>query len=72
MSGCGCTGHYHDGGCSDQNVVYWLGADGRLPACGIPVNPTPEEIAAQDTIVNKRLRLPDAGVRILTPAELAR
>jgi len=72
MSGCGCTGKYHNGGCADQNVVYWMDADGKLPKAGIPVNPTPEEIAAQDAIVKKRLGLPDKGVRILTPSELAR
>ncbi len=69
---CGCTGHYHNGGCSDQNVIYWLGIDGKLPVAGIPVNPTPEEIAAQDEIVKQRLHLPSEGVRILTPAELKR
>jgi hypothetical protein len=72
MSGCGCTGHYHNGGCADQNVIYWLDATGKLPAAGIPVNPTAEEIAAQDEIVKARLGLPSEGVRILTPAELAR
>jgi len=72
MSKCGCTGYYHNGGCSDQNVVYWLDENMKLPAKGIPVNPTAEEYAAQDEIVKKRLKLPSEGVRILTPEELAR
>lgn len=40
MSGCGCTGHYHNGACGDQNPVFWK--DGREP-----VTPTPEEITEQ-------------------------
>ena len=40
MSGCGCKGHYHNGGCSDQNVIFW--GLGRAP-----VNPTEDEITAQ-------------------------
>jgi len=71
-SHCGCTGKYHNGGCSDQNVLYWLDANGKLPAAGIPVNPAAEELAAQEEIIKKRLGLPSDGVRILTPAELAR
>jgi hypothetical protein len=43
VSGCGCTGYYHNGGCSDQNVVWWHG----VPGGQIPVNPTDEEISAQ-------------------------
>jgi hypothetical protein len=65
MSDCGCKGHYHNGGCSDQNVIYWLGLDGKLPKDGIPVEPTPEEISAQEAIIKQRLMLPDAAV-ILT------
>jgi hypothetical protein len=42
MSDCGCAGHYHNGGCSDQNPVFWYGAPN-----GAPVNPTPDEIADQ-------------------------
>jgi hypothetical protein len=72
VSGCGCTGHYHNGGCSDQNVIYWMGENGKLPKWGIPVNPTDEEIAAQDAIVKKRLKLPTEGTWILRPEELAR
>jgi hypothetical protein len=41
MSDCGCKGHYHNGGCSDQNVIWWRGAP------GIPVNPTQQEIDDQ-------------------------
>jgi hypothetical protein len=66
MSGCGCTGYYHNGGCSDQNVVYWLDENMKLPAKGIPVNPTAEEDAAQQEIVKKRLKLPSEGVRIFS------
>ena len=72
MSGCGCTGHYHNGGCSDQNVVFWLDENGKLPKLGIPVNPTESEIETQQKIVKKRLKLPDEGVRILTGAECRR
>ena len=72
MADCGCKGRYHNGACSDQNVIYWIGIDGKLPTTGIPVDPTPEEIAAQDEIVKKRLKLPSEGVRILTPEELRR
>jgi hypothetical protein len=42
MSDCSCKGHYHNGGCSDQNVIWWRGAPH-----GIPVNPTGEEISEQ-------------------------
>jgi hypothetical protein len=72
MSNCGCKGYYHDRACSDKNVIFWLGLDGKLPKTGIPVNPTEEEIATQNEIVKKRLKLPSEGVRILTPEELAR
>jgi hypothetical protein len=72
MSDCGCTGKYHNGACSDVNVIYWLDEHDKLPKIGIPVNPTPEEIAAQYEIVKKRLGMPTKGVRILTPRELAR
>jgi hypothetical protein len=58
MSGCGCTGRYHNGGCSDQNVIWWMGEDGKLPSAGIPVDPTEDEIAAQEAINDKRVRLP--------------
>lgn len=44
---CGCEGYYHNGGCSDQNVIFWMDANGKLPKGGIPVNPTDEEIRAQ-------------------------
>ena len=38
---CGCKGHYHDGGCPDQNVLFWdLGR--------APVKPTKNEIRAQE------------------------
>lgn len=70
MSSCGCTGYYHNGGCSDQNVVYWLDADGKLPKLGIPVNPTAEEYGVQDEIVKKRLKLPSDGVRIFIPSRI--
>ena len=72
MSDCGCKGYYHSSACSDVNVIYWLNAEGKLPKAGIPVKPTKDEIAAQDEIVKKRLKLPSEGVRILTPEELAR
>jgi hypothetical protein len=42
VSTCGCTGHYHNGGCSDQNVIFWKDAP-----YGIPVNPTDAEIGDQ-------------------------
>lgn len=69
MSDCGCTGHYHNGGCSDQNVVFWLDANGKLPKLGIPVNPTPGEISAQLVIIKQRMKLPESA-RIIIPARL--
>jgi hypothetical protein len=45
---CGCTGKYHNGGCSDQNVVFWAGAE------RIPVSPTEAEIAAQRLVLSER------------------
>lgn len=69
MSGCGCKGHYHGGGCSDQNVIFWLGLDGKLPKEGIPVNPTDEELSAQQAIAKQRLRLPESA-RIVIPSRL--
>ena len=42
MSDCGCKGYYHNGGCSDQNVIWWMGAQH-----GIPVNPTDAELDEQ-------------------------
>ena len=67
MSDCGCAGHYHNGGCSDQNVIFWLGADGKLPKAGIPVKPTAEELSAQQAIIKQRLKLPESA-RIIIPA----
>ncbi len=61
MSNCGCKGHYHNGGCSDQNVIWWMDENGKLPAAGIPVNPTDAELAAQEAIIKKRLDLPEAA-----------
>jgi hypothetical protein len=72
MSDCGCKGYYHNGGCSDVNVIFWLDENSKLPKLGIPVNPTDEEIEAQQSIVKKRLELPSEGVRILTGAECRR
>jgi hypothetical protein len=69
MSACGCKGHYHNGGCSDQNVIFWLDIDGKLPKAGIPVNPTPEEISAQQAIIKQRLKLPESA-RIVIPSRL--
>lgn len=53
MSDCGCKGHYHNGGCSDQNVVWWAGAPHP-----VPVNPTLEEIAAQEARNAERRKWP--------------
>lgn len=61
MSDCGCKGRYHNGGCSDQNVIFWLGIDGKLPKAGIPVKPSPEELSAQRLIIKQRLKLPPSA-----------
>lgn len=66
MTNCGCKGYYHNGGCSDVNVVFWLDADGKLPKSGIPVNPTAEELSAQQAIVKQRLRLPESAEIVTT------
>ncbi len=50
MSGCGCKGHYHNGGCSDQNVIWWAGAPH-----GVPVNPTQQEIDEQVARLKSRM-----------------
>lgn len=69
MNNCDCQGHYHDSGCSDQNVIFWLDVEGKLPQCGIPVNPTDKEIAAQKEIIKKHLKLHESA-RILSPKEM--